>query len=182
MKIASRIMSVLLIAALMITLFVGCGRVAVDDVVSEDGEVLTIRMHYHSSGWGHSWLQKAAEAFEAAYANTSTPYQVELNIEVGTSQTNAEQQIPLGAEKNDTDLYYAGPSMHKLLDASKKTMRGEGAILVDLTELFNSPAVGADLQFHCAQRHLPFQKITVRFLPPAFCRRFFSYFHTFAAN
>ena len=104
MKIASRIFSVLLIAALLVTMFAGCGKVTKEDKVTDSGEVLTIRVHYHSSGYGHSWLQKAAEAFEAAYANTDTPYEIELSIEVGTSQISAEQQIPLGPEKNDIDL------------------------------------------------------------------------------
>ncbi len=146
MKIASRIFSVLLIAALLVTMFAGCGKVTKEDKVTESGEVLTIRVHYHSSGYGHSWLQKAAEAFEAAYANTDTPYEVELTIEMGTSQISAEQQIPLGPEKNDMDLYYGYISLHKVLDASNKTMRGEGSVLLDLTDIFNAPAVNGKLE------------------------------------
>ncbi len=104
----------------------------------------TCIISYHSTGYGHSWLEKAAEAFMQMYKEEG--YVIELDITL-TPGTSPALEIPLGPEKNDVDLYMGASDMEKVLDASNKTMRGEGAVLVDLSEqVFHKPGIGLDGQ------------------------------------
>lgn len=97
---------------------------------------------YNSSGYGDSWLKAAAKAFEEAYA--AEGYEIELKISYAY-ENNAALEIGKGAEKNDVDLYIGAGDMEAVLNASNKTMRGTGPVLVDLTEVvWNQPAIGTD--------------------------------------
>ena len=99
---------------------------------------------YNSSGYGDTWLRESARVFNEMYA--AEGYEIELKISYG-NESNATLEIGKGADKNDVDLYLGAGNLEKLLDASNKTMRGQGAVLVDLKDVvWNKPAIGADKQ------------------------------------
>lgn len=134
------VISILLLAGF----FAGCGQENPEPTDIGEGQVQNkvCRIVYNSSGYSHTWLQKAAEAFEQVYAEEG--YKIELDINFGFS-ADSTTQIGLGPDKNDTDLYFTGTNMEHVLDASKRIMRGEGPVLLDLSEcVFNKPAIGLD--------------------------------------
>ncbi len=148
---------------LMLTFFllslplVGCSQPKVVETTPDGGFVQGKKciVAYNSSGYGNSWLKAAEEAFERTYA--AEGYDIELKISFN-NENNAALEIGKGPEKNDVDLYIGAGDMERVLDASKKTMRGSGAVLVDLTEsVWNQPAIGADKKEESktiAQRYL----------------------------
>ena len=145
MKALKKIMSLGLATVMTASLFAGCG--GNDVVVNEDGTSVqgkTAVIAYNSVGYGHEWLEILAKEFNDMYADEG--YKVELKISMA-SENNPALEIGKGAEKNDVDLYLDAYNLESVLDASKKTMRGNGAVLVDLTEsVWNQPAVGLNKQ------------------------------------
>lgn len=123
----------------------GCGAGAKIVVTNPDGSYVQGKkciIAYNSSGYGDTWLKAAAEAFEKTYA--AEGYDIELKISYNY-ENKAALEIGKGPEKNDVDLYIGEGDMERVLDASKKTMRDGGAVLVDLTEdVWNKPAIGLD--------------------------------------
>lgn len=144
MKNTKKILSLMLALLMMISLLAGCGGGTQVAETTPDGSAAqnkTCIVSYNSSGFGHTWLEKAAEAFEEMYAEEG--YKLELDISL-SNESNAALEIGLGADKNDVDLYIGTGNLETLLDASNKTMRGEGAVLTDLKDLvWNQPAIGA---------------------------------------
>lgn len=136
----------LLLTVLMLSLPL-CGCVAGTKIVATnpDGSFVQGKkciVAYNSSGYGDSWLRAAADAFERIYA--AEGYEIELKISYNY-ENKAALEIGKGPEKNDVDLYIGEGDMERVLDASKKTMRDGGAVLVDLTEdVWNKPAIGLD--------------------------------------
>ncbi len=147
MKNAKKILSLALIAVMLIGMMAGCGGNKVAFETDEAGGVIqhkTAIVSYNSSGYGDTWLRKCAEEFNKMYAEEG--YKIELNISYG-NENDAKLEIGKGGEKNDVDLYIGASGLESLLDASNKTMRGQGAVLVDLTDVvWNKPAIGADKQ------------------------------------
>lgn len=147
MKNLKKILSLALALLMLVGLMAGCGGGGNTSETTGDGgyaQVKTAVVAYNSSGYGHSWLEKAAEVFEQMYAEEG--YKLDLKISFG-NENNATLEIGKGPDKNDVDLYMGLGNMEAVLDASNKTMRGEGAVLVDLTEvLWNKPAIGSDKQ------------------------------------
>ena len=148
MKNLKKILSLALAVLMLVGLLAGCGDSGSTNETNPDGSTAqnkTCIVAYNSSGYGHDWLEKAAEVFMDMYKDEG--YKIELKISQGTDTSNIKLEIPLGADKNDVDLYIGAGDLESVLDASNKTMRGEGAILVDLTEeVWNKPAIGADKQ------------------------------------
>ena len=147
MKILKKIGSVVLAALMLTGIFAGCSPEE-DTVLNEDGtsavQSKKAIVAYNSVGYGHEWLEKCAEEFEKMYAEEG--YDIELKISYNY-ENNASLEIGKGADKNDTDLYLDAYNLEGLLDASNKTMRGQGAVLVDLKEeVWNKPAVGLNKQ------------------------------------
>ena len=141
-----KMLSLTMVFVMLLGILAGCG----DDkevVVNEDGSTVqgkTAVIAYNSVGYGHEWLETLAEDFNAMYANEG--YKVELKISMA-NENNPALEIGKGAEKNDVDLYLDATNLESVLDASKKTMRGNGAVLVDLTdEVWNKPAIGLNKQ------------------------------------
>ena len=145
MKHLKKILSLTLVALMLIGIFAGCGNKKVFYETDAAGNVIqhkTAIVSYNSSGYGDSWLRKSAEEFNKMYA--AEGYKIELQISF-SNESNAQLEIGKGGEKNDVDLYIGASGLEKLLDASDKTMRGKGAVLVDLTEeVWNKPAIGLD--------------------------------------
>ncbi len=146
MKNLKKILSLTLAVLMLISLMAGCGGGNSNvEETQPDGSVAqskTAIVSYNSSGFGHSWLEKAKEVFEEMYAEEG--YKLDLKISL-SNESNAALEIGLGPDKNDVDLYIGAGNLETLLDASNKTMRGEGAVLTDLTDLvWNQPAIGAD--------------------------------------
>lgn len=143
MKNIKKILSLTLAILMIAGMFAGCGDKKVE--MNADGTAVqgkTAIVNYNSSGYGHTWLEKAAEAFEQMYAEEG--YQIELEITYGVQDT-ATLEIGKGATKNDVDLYLTAQNLEQVLDASDKTMRGQGAVLVDLKDtVWNTPAIGLD--------------------------------------
>lgn len=140
-----RIFLLLLVFAMLLPLC-ACGGKEQQEILPQSGFAQGKKciVAYNSSGYGNSWLVKAAEAFEEVYADEG--YEIELKISYAY-ENNAALEIGKGAEKNDVDLYIGAGDMESLLNASKKTMRDGGAVLVDLTDVvWNQPAIGADRQ------------------------------------
>lgn len=129
-----------------VTLLLGCSEKKVVETNPDGGYVQGKKcvVSYNSSGYGDTWLRAAEQAFEKAYA--AEGYDIELDISYNY-ENNAALEIGKGPEKNDVDLYLGAGDMERVLDASKKTMRDAGAVLVDLTDcVWNKPAIGADKQ------------------------------------
>lgn len=144
MKLLKRGISLAAAISMVACLFTGCGGDK-EVKMNEDGTYAqgkTAIVNYNSSGYGHEWLQEAAEAFEKLYAEEG--YKIELKITYGV-QDNSTLEIGKGPAKNDVDLYLTAQNLERVLDASDKTMRGEGAVLVDLKDtVWNQPAIGLD--------------------------------------
>ena len=136
----NKVISLALVLVLLIGLFAGCGDKKVE--VNEDGTTVQGKkaiIAYNSVGYGHEWLEKLAADFNAMYAEEG--YEVELKISMAY-ENKPELEIGKGAAKNDVDMYLDAYNLESLLDASDKTMRGQGAVLVDLTDsVWNKPAI-----------------------------------------
>lgn len=71
MKNMKKILSLMLALLMMISLLAGCGGGTQVAETTPDGSAAqnkTCIVSYNSSGFGHTWLEKAAEAFEEMYA------------------------------------------------------------------------------------------------------------------
>ena len=102
----------------------------------------TAIVSYNIHGYGDSWLRKCAEEFNKMYA--AEGYNIQLNISY-SNENNALLEIGKGAAMNDVDLYLGASNLERLLEASDRVMRGQGACLVDLTDVvWNTPAIGLD--------------------------------------
>ena len=101
---------------------------------------------YNSVGYGDEWLEALADEFNKMYANEG--YEIELKISPNmVYQYNAALEIGIGPDKNDIDMYVDAYNLEGLLEASNKTMRGQGAVLVDMREsVWNKPAIGLNKQ------------------------------------
>ncbi len=136
--------SMLILICMLFSLFCACGEDKVVETEPDGGfkQGKKCIVAYNSSGYGNTWLKAAEKAFEEAYADEG--YDIELKISF-SYEYDAALEIGKGPEKNDTDLYIGAGNMESLLNASKKTMRDGGAVLVDLTEtVWNQPAIGSD--------------------------------------
>ena len=149
MKNLKKILSLALALLMLVGILAACG----DSGSSNAGEtnpqggfaqINKAIVAYNSSGYGDSWLREMARVFNEMYAEEG--YEIELQISYG-NESNAQLEIGKGADKNDVDMYLGAGNLEKLLDASNKTMRGQGAVLVDLKdEVWNKPAIGSDKQ------------------------------------
>lgn len=86
MKNIKKILSLTLAILMIAGMFAGCGDKKVE--MNADGTTVqgkTAIVNYNSSGYGHTWLEKAAEAFEQMYAEEG--YQIELEITYGVQDT-----------------------------------------------------------------------------------------------
>ena len=147
MKTLKKISAIALSSVMLLGSLVGCSNQK-ETVLNEDGtsavKSTKAIVAYNSVGYGHEWLEKCAEEFEKMYAEEG--YDIELKISYNY-ENNASLEIGKGAAKNDTDLYLDAYNLEGLLDSSNKTMRGQGAVLVDLKdEIWNQPAVGLNKQ------------------------------------
>ena len=145
MKNMKKVLSLALVLVMVVGMLAACGGNNVQ--TNPDGSVAQGKkaiIAYNSAGYGHEWLQKLADDFNAMYADEG--YEVELKISMAY-ENKPELEIGKGAAKNDVDMYLDAANLESLLDASDKTMRGQGAVLVDLTEsVWNKPAIGLNKQ------------------------------------
>ena len=145
MKYMKKVLSLALALGMVLGLLAGCGN---NDVqVNPDGTAEQSKkaiIAYNSVGYGHEWLEKLADDFNKMYAEEG--YEIELKVSMAY-ENKPELEIGKGAAKNDVDMYLDAANLESLLDASDKTMRGQGAVLVDLTDsVWNQPAIGLDKQ------------------------------------
>ncbi len=146
MKNLKKILSMMLALLMVISIMAGCGSGKNVETTPDGGyaQGKTAVVSYNASGYGAQWLEKAAEVFEETYKEEG--YKIDLKISYGW-ENDAQLEIGKGPERNDVDLYIDASGLEGILDASKKTMREGGAVLVDLSEeVFNKPAIGADKQ------------------------------------
>ena len=150
MKNLKKILSLALALLMLVGILAGCsgdkGENAGGETTPDGGfaQINKAIVAYNSSGYGDSWLRESAKVFNEMYA--AEGYEIELQISYG-NESNAQLEIGKGADKNDVDMYLGAGNLEKLLDASNKTMRGQGAVLVDLKDVvWNKPAIGADKQ------------------------------------
>ena len=147
MKNVKKIIALMLAVLSLVGVFTGCGGDGNTVETNPDGEIAqgkTAIVAYNSVGYGHQWLEAIAEEFNKAYAEEG--YKVELKISMAY-ENNPSLEIGKGAERNDTDMYLDAANLETLLEASDRTMRGEGAVLVDMKEsVWNQPAIGFDKQ------------------------------------
>ncbi len=145
MKNLKKILSIVLSVLMVLGIMAGCGGNNVQ--TNPDGSVAQGKkaiVAYNSVGYGHEWLTILADEFNKMYADEG--YEVELKISMA-NENNASLEIGKGAAKNDVDMYLDANNLESVLDASNKTMRGQGAVLVDLTEsVWNQPAIGLNKQ------------------------------------
>ena len=137
-----KIVALLLGAMLLLGLLAGCsGEEIPEQQIGEDGQSNTIIISYSPSGYNYSWVEKLIETFNETYKDKGI--QAVLQLRDGGY---VEQELKLGPEKNDIDIYFANNmSLDNLLDYSKKVMRNDtDPLLAPLDDVFNSPAIGAD--------------------------------------
>lgn len=148
MKNLKKILSLAMAVLMLVGLMAGCGGGGEEPVeTSADGSVVQGKkaiIAYNSVGYGHQWLETLVDEFNKMYADEG--YEVELKISMA-NEFNPSLEIGKGAERNDVDLYMDAYNLETLLEASDRTMRGQGAVLVDLTEaVWNKPAIGLNKQ------------------------------------
>lgn len=147
MKNVKKIIALMLAVLSLVGVFAGCGGDGNTVETNPNGEIAqgkTAIVAYNSVGYGHQWLETIVEEFNKAYAEEG--YKVELKISMAY-ENNPSLEIGKGAERNDTDMYLDAANLETLLEASDRTMRGEGAVLVDMKEsVWNQPAIGFDKQ------------------------------------
>ena len=145
MKNAKRILALLLVMVSMVGIFAGCGQEKVQ--LNADGTAVQGKkaiVAYNSVGYGHEWLEVLAEEFNKMYA--AEGYEVELKISMA-QENNAALEIGKGADRNNVDMYVDAYNLETLLEASERTMRGNGSVLVDLKDtVWNQPAIGLNKQ------------------------------------
>lgn len=147
LKHAKKLIALLLVFVMAVGLFAGCGGSSAGGNASDDSTgAKKLVIKFFKGGYGEEWLRVMADAFEEAYKDEG--YQVELDIKASGSGSVAEQELKLGPEKNDVDLYFASSvSIHNVLNYSKKVMREDNVPLLEpLNDIYNAPAVGADKQ------------------------------------
>ncbi len=139
-----KLLAVVLLIAMIATL-IGCGTGGTAGGNQASGPKKLV-IKFFKGGYGDEWLYAMADAFEEAYKDEG--YEVEIEVKASGGSTVAEQELKLGPEKNDVDLYFASSvSTHNVLNYSKKVMRDETTPLLEpLNDIYNAPAVGADKQ------------------------------------
>ena len=146
MKNLKKILSLALAILMLVGFLAACDGGKVVET-NPDGSIVqgkTAIVAYNSVGYGHQWLETLAAEFNKMYAEEG--YKVELKISMAY-ENNPSLEIGKGAERNDTDMYLDAANLETLLEASDRTMRGQGAVLVDMKEsVWNQPAIGFDKQ------------------------------------
>ena len=146
MKNVKKIVSIALAALMLTGIFAGCGGGKTVET-NPDGSTVqgkTAIVAYNSAGYGHKWLETLAEEFNKMYAEEG--YKVELKLSMA-NEINPTLEIVKGVERNDIDMYLDAANLETLLEASDRTMRGQGAVLVDMKDtVWNQPAIGFDKQ------------------------------------
>lgn len=146
MKNIKKIVSIALAALMLTGIFAGCGGGKTVET-NPDGSTVqgkTAIVAYNSAGYGHKWLETLAEEFNKMYAEEG--YKVELKLSMA-NEINPALEIVKGVERNDIDMYLDAANLETLLEASDRTMRGQGAVLVDMKDtVWNQPAIGFDKQ------------------------------------
>ena len=146
MKTLKKILSLTLAVLMLVGILAACGG-SKEVVKNADGSTVqgkTAIVAYNSAGYGHQWLETLAEEFNKMYAEEG--YKVELKKSMA-NEINPALEIGKGAERNDTDMYLDASNLETLLEASDRTMRGQGAVLVDMKDtVWNQPAIGFDKQ------------------------------------
>lgn len=146
MKNSKKILSLTLAVLMLVGMLAACDG-GKEVVTNPDGSTVqgkTAIVAYNSVGYGHQWLETLAAEFNKIYAEEG--YKVELKISMAY-ENNPSLEIGKGAERNDVDMYLDAANLETLLEASDRTMRGQGAVLVDMKEsVWNQPAIGFDKQ------------------------------------
>lgn len=146
MKNLKKTLSLTLAILMLVGILAACDGGKVVET-NPDGSIVqgkTAIVAYNSVGYGHQWLETLAAEFNKMYAEEG--YKVELKISMAY-ENNPSLEIGKGAERNDTDMYLDAANLETLLEASDRTMRGQGAVLVDMKEsVWNQPAIGFDKQ------------------------------------
>ena len=146
MKNFKKVISLVLAMVMLLGILAACDG-GNEVQVNEDGSTVQGKkaiIAYNSVGYGHKWLETLAAQFNETYAEEG--YTVELKISMA-NEINPSLEIGKGAERNDVDMYLDAYNLETLLDASDRTMRGNGAVLVDMKEsVWNQPAIGFDKQ------------------------------------
>ena len=146
MKNFKKVISLVLAMVMLLGILAACDG-GNEVQVNEDGSTVQGKkaiIAYNSVGYGHKWLETLVAQFNETYAEEG--YTVELKISMA-NEINPSLEIGKGAERNDVDMYLDAYNLETLLDASDRTMRGKGAVLVDMKEsVWNQPAIGFDKQ------------------------------------
>lgn len=143
MKKCKKIISIALAILMLSVVLTACKEEKPN--VNDDGTAAvqnkTAIVAYNSVGYGHEWLETLAAEFNEMYAEEG--YKIQLKVSPEMAYGNQPQlEIGKGPDRNDVDMYLDAANLEKLLDASNKTMRGKGAVLVDLTDkVWNQPAI-----------------------------------------
>ena len=141
-----RMMALTLSVLMMIGLLAGCGGDGGGLGGQSGTDANTVVIRCNEGGFGVQWLRALAEAFEETYKEEG--YKVKLDIIAGGQGALNEQQIKLGPEKNDTDIYITGEfNVPSVMQFSFKVMKDENTpILEPLDDIYYAPAIGADKQ------------------------------------
>ncbi len=124
------------IAAVSAATVSGCGGGNVDN--STEDKVCKIQIL--KSGFDTDWLHAIVAEFNKTYQEEGR--KAEIILEDSTLNTMNEIKRP---NKNDTDLYFDSNSIDRIINVSRSVLGSKGgALLEDLTDVYNSKAIGKD--------------------------------------
>lgn len=139
-KIKSKFSKMLVIALSAIMLFgaTACGK----PVEIPSGEGKEIKVKIIIAGYNTDWLHAVADLFNKTYKDEG--YKVTIALEDTVLNATNELKTP---QKNDTDLYFEYDNINEIIPQSYSILRQKGvAILEDLSDVWNNPAIGVDKQ------------------------------------
>ena len=115
----------------------GCNK-PVDTDGESDGKRIEVKAVV--AGYGVDWLTAAAAKFNEVYRDEG----YEVVITLTDAEINATNEIKT-PNRCTTDIFFEYNNVNALINQSRAILKKDGvALLEDLSDVWNSPAVGAD--------------------------------------
>ncbi len=138
-KFKNRLIKLLAIALSALMLF-GATACKKEPVEIGDGGSKDIKVKIVVAGYDTDWLHAIANKFNEVYA--SEGYKVTITLEDTVLNAANEVKTP---KRCDTDIFFEYDNIQDLIPQSYSILRQKGvAVLEDLTDVWNSPAIGVD--------------------------------------
>lgn len=130
-----------LFSAVLLFGLAGCNK-PVDTDGESDGKRIEVKAVV--AGYGVDWLTAAAAKFNEVYRDEG----YEVVITLTDAEINATNEIKT-PNRCTTDIFFEYNNVNALINQSRAILKKDGvALLEDLSDVWNSPAVGADKKEH----------------------------------